>query len=743
MIVSNVDLTENVTGTGSGEKHVFRIEGLSCSNCAARFERNVNRIPSVRRATVHFTTAKLVVEGNPTEEELEQAGAFDQLKIVKHVQRRKVSPWKSMASLRTVLSGVFLLIGACVVWFTEESEVSMFAFGLAILLGGYALFWQGIKNLRTLTFDMKTLMTVAVFGALWIGEWGEAATVVLLFALSEALEQFSMEKARRAVVDLMSLAPAEARVLRDGAEITLPVEEICVGDRLIVKPGEKISMDGKILEGTSSVNQAAITGESIPVLKKEGDEVYAGTINEQGWLKIQVTKTAEENTIAKMIALVEEAQEKKAPSQAFIDRFAQVYTPLVMLIAVLTAILPPLLFSADWSEWFYRSLALLVVACPCALVISTPVAIVTALGSAARNGVLIKGGIHLEQLSAVRVAAFDKTGTLTQGVPRVTDVVSLSASSADPNRLPTWFDITARIEAMSEHPLASAIVREWEEHRMEQEKHIDIEQFRSTTGLGVEAVIDGQPFLVGSAAFFDQTNSALLSKEVRALVNRYQEEGKTVVLAGTPQRIDGLVAIADQIREESVSVLQRLKRLGVQTLLLTGDHPRTAQAIAKQAGIDEVKAGLLPEEKQRMVEELKAEEKRVMMIGDGVNDTPALAAANVGVAMGGAGSDSALDTADLILMADELRNIPFAIRLSRKAVAVIKQNIIISFGLKLLALLLILPGWLTLWLAIIADMGATLLVTLNGMRLLRITDKGNGELKKEDSVLKQGGTISA
>lgn len=561
-------------------------------------------------------------------------------------------------------------------------------------------------------------MTIAVIGAAFIGEWGEGATVVILFAISEALETYSMDKARQSIRTLMDIAPREALIRRGNQELMVEVEDIQLGDIMIVKPGQKIAMDGTVDKGLSSVNQAAITGESVPVSKTKGDEVFAGTINEEGVLEIKVTKRVEDTTIAKIIHLVEEAQAERAPSQAFVDRFAKYYTPIIIVVAFGAAVVPPLFFGADWSEWIYQGLAVLVVGCPCALVISTPVAIVTAIGNAAKNGVLIKGGIHLEEMGGIKALAFDKTGTLTKGSPAVTDFIP--SPGTDSKQL---LSAVAALENGSRHPLASAIMKKAEQEGLDYE-NIEVQDFASITGKGIKGKIGGETCYVGSPNLFDEVLQNGIPEELRTVILDLQNQGKTVMAAGTPAGIMGVIAVADVLRENSRDVIQKLHALGIEkTIMLTGDNHGTAKAIGVQAGVTDIKAELLPADKLSYIKDLREKYKRAGMVGDGVNDAPALAASTVGIAMGGAGTDTALETADIALMADDLGKLPFTVKLSRKAMTIIKQNITFSLGIKLVALLLVIPGWLTLWIAIFADMGATLIVTLNGLRLLRIRDK--------------------
>ena len=692
----------------------YRVQGFSCSNCANTFENNVKALQGVEDAKVNFGASKIYVQGTTTIEELEEAGAFENLKVRDDKEQKVVreSFWKQKANIKVYISAVLLVVS----WilsqqYGENHLIPTIGYATAIVIGGYTLFIQGFKNLSKFKFDMKTLMTIAIIGAAAIGQWGEGAMVVILFAISEALERYSVDKARQSIESLMDIAPKEAVIRRNNEEIKVHVEDILVGDIMIVKPGQKLAMDGRVVKGISTLNQAAITGESVPVTKTLEDEVFAGTLNEEGLLEVEVTKKVEDTTIAKIIHLVEEAQAERAPSQAFVDRFAQYYTPLIVVLALLIAVVPPLLFSAAWSTWVYQGLAVLVVGCPCALVVSTPVAVVTAIGNAANNGVLIKGGIHLEEADALKAIAFDKTGTLTKGVPAVTDIVTYSGNEND------LLTITAAIEKGSQHPLASALMREAESRGLDFDKLV-VEDFQSITGKGVKAKVNNEMYYVGSPKLFEEIHGVLENSQKRQ-INDIEAQGKTVMVLGNEEEILSLIAVADEIRETSKAVINQLNKIGIETVMLTGDNERTAREIGKQVGVSDVKASLLPEDKLNFIKELRGKHKKVGMVGDGVNDAPALAASTVGVAMGGAGTDTALETADIALMSEDLNQLPYTIKLSRKAVTIIKQNITFSLAIKLLALLLVIPGWLTLWIAIFADMGATLLVTLNSLRLLK------------------------
>ncbi|MGN7297024.1 heavy metal translocating P-type ATPase [Ferdinandcohnia sp. SAFN-114] len=698
------------------EMKTYRVQGFSCINCAGTFEDNVKQLPGVKDAKVNFGASKIYIQGNTTIEELEKAGAFENLKVRDEKEQRveREPFWKQKENFKVYISAILLVVS----WFLGEQYgeghiLPTIGYAASILIGGYSLFIKGLKNLSRLKFDMNTLMTIAIIGAALIGEWGEGATVVILFAISEALERYSMDKARRSIESLMDIAPKEALIRRGNEEMMIHVDDIQVGDIMIVKPGQKLAMDGLVVKGTSTLNQAAITGESVPVTKTIDDEVFAGTLNEEGLLEVKVTKRVEDTTLSKIIHLVEEAQAERAPSQAFVDKFAKYYTPAIVIIAFLIAVVPPLL-GGDWSEWIYQGLAVLVVGCPCALVVSTPVAVVTAIGNAAKNGVLIKGGIHLEEAGHLKAIAFDKTGTLTKGIPAVTDIVTYGGNE---NEL---MMITAAIEKGSQHPLASAIIRKAEENGLNI-NGISIEEFQSITGKGVKAKVNNEMYYVGSPNLFEELHGNIQSSKMQK-ITEMQTQGKTVMVLGTEREILSLIAVADEIRESSKEVISKLNHIGIETVMLTGDNQRTASAIGKQVGVSVIKADLLPEDKLNFIKEIRGKLQSVAMVGDGVNDAPALAASSVGVAMGGAGTDTALETADIALMSDDLSKLPYTIKLSRKALTIIKQNITFSLAIKLVALLLVMPGWLTLWIAIFADMGATLLVTLNSLRLLKVRD---------------------
>jgi Cd2+/Zn2+-exporting ATPase len=623
------------------------------------------------------------------------------------------SLWRRREAIFTGISGALLALGlvlslltldpTLLVLFGRTFALSTVLYLASVLFGAYHFARKGLYALKMLSLGINFLMSLAILGAIVIEEYVEAASLAFLFSLAELLEEFSVERARRSLRELIKLAPREARVRRNGEELLCPIEEIAVGEVCIVKPGERIALDGQVLSGSSFVNQAPITGESVPVEKRPGDEVFAGTINYDGYLEITVTKRAKDTTLARIIHLVEEAEAQKAPSERFVDRFARYYTPGVVLVALLIATVPAIFFGAAFSEWFSRALALLVIACPCALLISTPVSIISAITSAARHGVLIKGGVYLEELGQIQTIVFDKTGTLTTGQLTVTDIIP--TDSISPTEV---LRIAAALERKSQHPIAQAIVRAYEE-RAAGEPLPDAQEFTSLTGQGVQAKLDGTLYRVGRLQLFNADGLALAS------------QAKTFIGVGTPDRLLGLIALADSIRPQAHQTVQRLKDLGIDVVMVTGDNEAAARAVAQHVGITHYHAGVFPDQKVHEIEHLRSEYGRVAMVGDGVNDAPALAAASVGIAMGAVGSDAALETAHVALMGDDLSKLPYLIELSRRTRRVIQQNIFFSILTKLTLGLGVFPGYVTLVLAVlVGDMGASLAVTGNALRLARV-----------------------
>jgi Cd2+/Zn2+-exporting ATPase len=594
---------------------------------------------------------------------------------------------------------------------------------LATLAGGLFVARSGWATLRaTRVLDINLLMTVAALGALLIGEYAEGAAVVFLFALGNALEGYTMDRARRSIRALISLAPATALVLHDGAEHQHPVGEVAAGEVIVVRPGDRVPLDAVVLAGESAVNQAPITGESVPVAKTVGADLFAGSINGEGALEARVTRPAQDSTLARIIHLVEEAQAQKSQAQRVIDVFARYYTPAVLVLAVLVAVLPPLIAGGAWLDWLYRALVLLVIACPCALVISTPVSIVSAISAAARAGVLFKGGAALEAAGGLRAIAFDKTGTLTTGRPDVTDVGGIVdgrlqiADYSDQSRIynlqSAILGLAAAVERRSTHPLARAIVGAVEERGLAIRS---VDDFQARGGRGATAMVDGHVVTIGNRTMFGS-----LSSEIELAMRELEQAGRTVMLVGCDGALCGLIAVADQARPAARELLIALRQQGIAHIaMLTGDAATVAVRVGAEVGVDETRAELLPDQKLDAIGELLERYGSVGMVGDGINDAPALARATVGIAMGAAGSDAALETADVTLMADDLGKLPFAIGLSRAARSVIMQNIAFALAVKVIFLVATLLGVATLWLAVLADTGAALIVIANGMRLLR------------------------
>lgn len=692
---------------------VLQVSGITCLDCAAKFERAVKSLPGVEHASLNTMTGRLTIAGTADLAAIRRLGRDENYTITPLTPSPAAAaplPKPRWELRRAVLSGVALAAAFVVEKCGGSGMVYLPLYIAAMVLGGWGNFRQAAGALPRLNFNMSVLMSMAIIGAVAIGRYEEGASVAFLYAISEMLEGWTMAKGRHAVSQLLDMAPPTARLRRGDDEVEVPVADVAVDDIMIVRPGEKIPLDGVIVSGESAVNEAAITGEAIPAEKGPGMSLYAGTLNTVGALTVRVTKLAQDTTIAKIIHMVEEAQSRRAPSQVFIEKFAAVYTPLVMALAVGIVFIPPLTLGQAWAPWIYRGLALLVVACPCALVVSTPVAIVSAVSTAARNGVLIKGGVYLEAAGSLNAMAFDKTGTLTTGEPAVTDIIPLGDMSAD-----QLLAMAAGLEGRSEHPLAAAIVRAARERGL---SFAPAQDFTALTGRGGRGTVAGQVTYIGSPRLFHEL--AVDTGPMREEIARLEGQGKTVLLVGTPSACAGLIALADTVRASSAAAIAALKRVGVRnTVMLTGDNAATARVIAARVGVDDYRAALLPQDKVTALEELLHKFGRVAMVGDGVNDAPALARATVGIAMGGAGTDTALETADIVLMADDLRMLPFTIRLSRYALHIIRQNIGLAIVIKLLAVLAVFPGWLTLWLAIMADMGASILVTLNSLRLMR------------------------
>ncbi|MBL8786864.1 MAG: cadmium-translocating P-type ATPase [Deltaproteobacteria bacterium] len=605
-------------------------------------------------------------------------------------------------------SGAAAVLAEVLAWTTgrESSPLIIVPSIVAMLLGGPTTFKKGVVALRTLTLNMNLLMLVAVTGAAIIGQWPEAAMVTFLFALAELIETRSLDRARDAIRSLMALAPETARVRREGVWREVPAAEVTPGTHVQVLPGERVPLDGRIVTGASAIDQAPITGESLPVEKAVGDPVFAGTINGQGLLEVDVTAGQGDTTLARIGRTIREAQSQKAPTERFVDRFARIYTPTVLGLALLVAVVPPLLSGGAFYPWIYKALVLLVIACPCALVISTPVTVVSALAAAAKRGILVKGGVHLEGAKDLRFLALDKTGTLTEGRPALTDVVPLGDTTGD-----ELLQLAASLEATSTHPIAQAVARAWNGPLS------PVTGVQNKAGRGLEGTVADRPLAIGSHRFAEEAK--VCGPEIERAIARLEADGKSVMVVWSGSTALGVLGVADTIRQTSVDAIRELHALGIKVAMLTGDNPTTAAAVGRQLGIDEIDADLLPEHKVAIVERLVREHGKVGMVGDGVNDAPALARASIGFAMGVAGTDTALETADVALMKDDLRGIPELVRLSRSTGGTLRANIALSIGIKAVFFALALFGIATLWMAVFADMGASLIVAANGLRLLR------------------------
>jgi Cd2+/Zn2+-exporting ATPase len=709
---------------------VFKVQGMDCAEEVATLRKEVGVLPGVEELSFDLLQAKMTVRYTS-----DQVGSE---KLIAAVNRTGMtaSPWAESSTgpsvarqwwrqpreCLTLTSGVAVALGFGVhaalaglrAAISEGGTVPLVArafYLVAVICGIWFVLPKAWLALRRLRPDMNLLMTIAVVGATAIGQWFEAATVAFLFALSLVLESWSVARARRAVAALMALTPPKARIVcpKDHCEELVDVAKVAVGTTVIVKPGEKFPLDGTIAKGNTTVDQSPITGESMPAAKAMGDAVYAGTINRFGAVEFVTTKPASDTTLAHIIRLVGEAQSRRAPSEQWVDTFARYYTPLVMALAVGVALIPPLFLNGSWSSWFYQSLVLLVIACPCALVISTPVSIVSALTSAARHGVLIKGGLYVEVPGRIRAIALDKTGTLTEGKPAVVRVLPWSGHTER-----ELLEIAAAIEARSEHPLAHAIVT----HAASQGiKPKPADDFQALKGKGATAVLNGQAVWIGSHRYLEER--AQEDPFMHETLEKLGQGGASAVVIGNDHHVCGVIAVADRVRPQSRAAVTALREAGIRHIvMLTGDNQGTAQAIAGQTGVDEVRAELLPEDKVKVVEELVARHGTVAMVGDGVNDAPAMARASLGIAMGAVGTDAAIETADIALMSDDLSRLPWLIRHSRRTLAIVRQNIALSLGVKALFMALALIGHASLWAAIAADMGVSLLVVGNALRLL-------------------------
>ena len=620
-------------------------------------------------------------------------------------KQEPVKPWLPLALACLAAIGSELAH-----WLDFPAQVAATLALIAVLMCGITTYKKGWIAIRNGNLNINALMSIAVTGALVLGQWPEAAMVMVLFTVAELIEAKSLDRARNAIRELMQLTPETATVLqKNGVWQAVPAKSVAVNERVRIKPGERIALNGTIVSGRSAVNQAPITGESLPIDKQSGDPVFAGTINTFGSFEYQVTAAAGDSTLARIIHAVEAAQSAKAPTQRFVDQFARIYTPLVFALALVVAILPPLLMNGDWFSWIYKALVLLVIACPCALVISTPVTIVSGLAAAARHGILVKGGVYLEEGRKLAWLALDKTGTITHGKPAQTDFFTLNGWNEREVR-----SLAASLAARSDHPVSSALT---EAARRDGIELRNVENFEALPGLGSKGMIDAKVYHLGNHRLIHEQGRC--SNELEARLSVLEKQGKTVIVLTDEQSAQGVFAVADTVKESSRQAIAELHALDIKTIMLTGDNVHTAQAIAHQVGIDEARGDLLPEDKLTAIESLLGKGGAVGMVGDGINDAPALARSSIGFAMGATGTGTAIDTADVALMDDDLRKLPRFVRLSRDTHALLVQNIVMALGIKAVFLMLTLVGMGTMWMAVFADVGASLLAVGNGLRLLR------------------------
>lgn len=707
-------------------KRIFKIYGMDCAEEVTLLKREVGPIVGgEEKLAFDILNGRMTVETPP-----EQASDEAVLEAVKRSGleaeiagadapggERPGTFWQRRRRLILTAGSGLLTLAALSVQYAlaedgarETPALAKALFAGATLAGVWLVLPKALSALRRRAPDMNLLMTIAVIGAMAIGEWFEAATVAFLFSLSLLLESWSVDRARRAVAALMDLSPPTARLISPGGSVSeVASSEVSVGALLLVKPGERIPLDGRVIKGSSDVNQAPITGESAPAAKSPGSDVFAGTINGDGALTIESTKPAGDTTLARIIRMVGEAQSRRGPSEQWVDKFARIYTPVVMGAALAVLVLPPLFFDASWPAWLYRALVLLVIACPCALVISTPVSIVAGLTAASRQGVLVKGGAYLEAPGRLKAIAFDKTGTLTAGRPEVVEVVPLSGHTER-----ELVERAAGMEVHSEHPIARAVLKYAAKLGV---SPLEAADFQVIKGKGARARFGQREFWLGSHRYVEERGQE--TPGIHELLETMAGSGKTVVAIGNEEHVCGLISLADEVRPGTRETLEELRDLGVRHLImLTGDNAPTAQAVAEAVGVDEVLAELLPEDKVGAIERLVAKYGEVAMVGDGVNDAPALARSTIGIAMGAAGTDAAIETADVALMADDLSRLPWLVEHSRRTLRIIRQNIVFSLGVKAAFLILTFIGFSSLWGAIAADTGASLLVVFNGLRLL-------------------------
>ena len=692
---------------------VLHIEGMDCEDETTLIEKKMKSLKGLESFQVDLMSRTLRVRYDPgllSVQEIIKSIAETGMKA--RLEREKVKGkawWKDLRILSLFTCGVFTLI-AFIFERLEVESPSIILYAIAVAVGGYYPARMGLAALRTLTLNIRTLMVSAAIGAIILGLWEEAAMLVFIYALGDVLEAYAVDRARGALRALMELMPKEATVRRNEEELALPVEEVRLGETIIIRPGERIPLDGQVVSGSSAVDEAPITGEPIPVVKEKGGEVFAGTVNQRGMLEVKVTKLSQDTTLARIIHSVEEAQAKKSSFQRFGEAFGKIYTPAMFALALGVILIPVWFIGGPWSQWFYRGLVVLVVSCSCGIALSIPVAVVAAIGNAARNGILFKGGVHLEGAATIEAVAFDKTGTLTIGRPQVTDVVPIGDHGRN-----DILRLAASLEFRSEHPLGEAIVRK---AREEEIPFNPAEEFEALVGLGAKGKVNGKEFFVGGMRLF--LDRKIPVESIQSSVSFHEEQGKTTILLGDEKEILGVIAIADRLRSEAKEAVQKLKQIGMgQVVMLTGDNEGTAKSIAREAGVDQYFARLLPDDKVEKIKELRGKYGRIAMVGDGINDAPAIAASNLGIAMGAAGTDIALETADIALMSDDLSKLPIAFNLSRRTVRTIRQNIIITLAVIAFLVPAALAGWIGMVPGLLINEAGGLAVIINGLRLLR------------------------
>lgn len=706
---SSPDLNDVIT--------TFKLSGMDCADEVSAIQ-NALKIDGVRKITANLMNETVTINHtkNLSADTLRSKINSTGVKVVTEASKSFFAGHRNRIIL-VAISGVALGLGLLVEGMNLSESLGLILFAIATLVGGSLIFPKALRALKKFHLDMNVLMTIAVVGAFAINEYSEAASVVFLFALAELLEALSVSRARQAIREVLKIAPKDAlKINSTGGQEKVDVSTLKIGDLILVRPGDNIPIDGKITEGQSSVNQASLTGESRAVDKKPGDEVWAGTINESGLLKVSVEKEFQDTKVSKIISLIEEAQNQKAPSQRFVDRFAEIYTPAILILAILVALIPPLFFGGIWDVWIYKSLVLLVIGCPCALVIATPVSVVSGLTSLARAGVLVKGGIHLEELGKIKAVALDKTGTITNGTPSVTELKLFGTLPEE-----EVIKLTAGLESVSTHPLALAILRYAGAKKITHGQPTD---YRIITGKGAEGTLDGHKYFVGNHALAHELG--LCTDEIEKYLDTVENRSMSVIVLGHAPHdgckgeILGVFALADTLRPKVEEAIKNLHRAGVElVVMLSGDNQKTVDAVAKQVGIDYAKGALLPDDKVNEIKSLVAKYKHVGMVGDGVNDAPALAHASLGLAMGIAGSDTAIETADVALMKDDLFELPKAILHGKRVLGIIRFNIYFAISIKIVFFVLTFMNLTTLWIAVASDMGASLLVIFNALRLLK------------------------